>query len=273
MRADLHMHSVYSDGGYTPDELCRRARERGVELISITDHDTLNGEREKRAAAKKYSLAYVTGWEISAYEGEYKIHVAGYGCKLDSAYEKFTAERKRTAFERAADSVEKLRSVGIRVTLDDAKAQRADPDSPVHTMHVARAAANVSDLTMGEVYERYLAPGRIAHSTIGRPTPREAIDCIHASGGIASIAHPGRIAMPFAAREKLISDLVDYGADGIEAVYTTHTEEETEYFQKLAGRFGVFVTGGSDTHYEDDRHRIGYPEFYPSLALLERLGL
>ena len=64
MRADLHTHSIYSDGYYTPDELCRRAKENGVELLSVTDHDTLNGEEEKRAAAEKYGLRYVSGWEF-----------------------------------------------------------------------------------------------------------------------------------------------------------------------------------------------------------------
>ena len=75
MRADLHTHSVYSDGYYAPEELCRRAKANGVELLSITDHDTMNGDKEKRAAAERYGLLYVSGWEISAYAGESKIHV------------------------------------------------------------------------------------------------------------------------------------------------------------------------------------------------------
>ena len=90
-------------------------------------------------------------------------------------------------FERAQDSIDKLKAAGIFISLGDAKARRADPSAPVHTMHIAQAAAAVSGKTAGEIYERYLAPGRIAHSIIGRPTPEEAADCIHASGGIASI--------------------------------------------------------------------------------------
>lgn len=86
MRADLHTHSVYSDGYYAPEELCRRAKANGVELLSITDHDTMNGDKEKRAAAERYGLLYVSGWEISAYAGESKIHVTGYNCKRGAAY-------------------------------------------------------------------------------------------------------------------------------------------------------------------------------------------
>lgn len=273
LRTDLHTHSVYSDGHYTPDELCRRAKNNGVELLSITDHDTMNGEEEKRAAAEKYGLLYVSGWEISAYAGTSKIHVTGYGCARNAAYLKFMRERRELALERAEDSVKKLRSAGIFITLEEVKARRADPDSPVHTMHIAGAAAAVSGRTAGEIYEEYLAPGKVAHSTIGRPTPEQAADCIHASGGIASVAHPGRITLDFDERERMIFALAKYGFDGIEAVYTTHTEKETEYFKGLAERLGLLVTGGSDTHLEADVHRIGLPVFYPSEVLLERFGM
>ena len=101
MRADLHTHSVYSDGYYAPEELCRRAKANGVELLSITDHDTMNGDKEKRAAAERYGLLYVSGWEISAYAGESKIHVTGYNCKRGAAYQKFEKDRMELGFERA----------------------------------------------------------------------------------------------------------------------------------------------------------------------------
>lgn len=273
LRTDLHTHSVYSDGYYTPDELCRRAKNNGVELLSVTDHDTMNGDEEKRAAAEKYGLLYVSGWEVSAYAGRSKIHITGYGCKQNAAYLSFMRERKELALERAADSIEKLRGAGIFIALEDVKARRADPESPVHTMHIAGAAAEVSGKTPGEIYEEYLAPGKIAHSVVGRPTPEQAIDCIHASGGVASIAHPGRITLGFEERERMIFALAKYGADGIEAVYTTHTERETEYFTELAEKLGLLVTGGSDTHKEADIHRIGSPEFYPSGRLLRVLGV
>ena len=273
LRADLHTHSTYSDGFYDPDEVCRRAKANGVELLSITDHDTLNGEEEKRAAAEKYGVRYVTGWEISAYSGTCKVHVTGYNCRRDGAYTAFMEERKALGFERAKDSIAKLNALGIAVTFEAAMARRADPSSPLHTMHIAGAAADVSGMAAGDIYKEYLAPGKPAHSAIGRPSPEEAIDCIHASGGIASVAHPGRIDLPFAEREELLLRLAAYGADGIEAFYTTHTERETEYFEALARRTGLLVTGGSDTHTEDGTHSIGSPAFYPSEALLAAIGV
>ncbi len=276
MLADLHVHSVYSDGAYTPEELCRRAKARGLSLLSITDHDTLAGEEEKRAAAQKYDLTYVTGWEISAYLDGEKMHILGYGCQTGDSYQAFMQERKDAALLRAEDSVRKLRAQGVALSLDEVLSQRAKEDLPVHTMHVARALGKKIGIREGEAYYRYLAVGEVGYSAIGRPTPKQAIDCIHALGGVASIAHPGRITLGFAAREKMIKEVIAMGVDGIEAVYTTHTERETAYFSALARAHGLLITGGSDTHYEADEnegdaHRVGSPAFLPSKTLLERI--
>ena len=273
MLADLHIHSVYSDGAYSPDEICRLAASRGVGLISITDHDTLAGLEAKRACAKKHGILYVSGWEISAYLGSVKVHMLGYGCAVDGAYERFVEERTKASFLRAKDSVEKFQKLGVPVTLEEVLAERSSPDLPVHTMHIARAANRYLGIFQGEVYERYLAPGKPANSNIGRPTPRQAIDCIHAAGGIAMIAHPGRITLDFDERERLLIGLLEYGADGIECVYPTHTEKDLEYFRALTKKYAILETGGSDTHYEDGVRAIGSPSFFPSEKLLEKLRI
>jgi predicted metal-dependent phosphoesterase TrpH len=273
MLADLHIHSVYSDGSYSPDEICRRAASRGIGLISITDHDTLAGLEAKRACAEKHGLSYLSGWEVSAYEGRVKVHVLGYGCKTEGAYESFVKERAEASFLRAKDSVEKFQKIGVPVTFEEVLAERSSPDLPVHTMHIARAANRYLGIFQGEVYERYLAPGKPANSNIGRPTPYQAIDCIHAAGGVAVIAHPGRITLNFEDREQLLTRLCEYGADGIECAYPTHTEKDTEYFRALVKKYALFETGGSDMHYEDGVRAIGSPQFSPSSKLLEKLRI
>lgn len=280
MLADLHTHSIYSDGLHSPDEICRLAKSRGLFLLSITDHDTLAGEEVKRAAAKRHGLAYVTGWEISAYLGEQKMHTLGYGCERGDAYLAFMEERKKGAKLRAADSVEKLQALGIPVTMEEVYMQLSSPDLPIHTMHVARAVAGHLGISASDVYMHYLGYGKPANSMLGRPTPKEAIDCIHACGGIASVAHPGRIFMDFEEKEQTIRKMKEWGVDGIEAVYTSHTKEETEYFLGLAKELDLLVTGGSDTHYEGDKSGyhaqnpvVGFPAFTPSKELLERLKI
>lgn len=97
MRADLHIHTYYSDGKYSPQEIASRAREAGLALISMTDIDSLEGLVEKRAAAKEEGLAFVAGWEVSSYEGAAKVHVLGYGCKPCKAYESFLSARREGA--------------------------------------------------------------------------------------------------------------------------------------------------------------------------------
>lgn len=280
MLADLHTHSIYSDGLYSPDEICRKANLRGLSLVSITDHDTLAGEEVKREAAKRHGLSYVSGWEISAYEGNQKIHILGYGCEQNEAYYAFMEKRKEGALLRARDSVQKMRNLGVDVTMGDVYVQLSSPDLPIHTMHVARAIAGKLGVTPSEAYLQYLGFGKPANSPLGRPTPKEAIECIHALGGVSSIAHPGRITMPFEEREKTLRALAKMGVDGIECHYTSHTEEETEYFLRLSKELGLLVTGGSDTHYEEDdadkiheKHRIGLPAFTPDKTLLERLKI
>jgi predicted metal-dependent phosphoesterase TrpH len=272
MRADLHIHSTYSDGLCSPDELCRLALKHGIQLLSITDHDTMNGEEIKRAAAEKYGLKYLSGWEISAYDKDEKIHILGYGCRQNEAYTQFMETRKQMAYLRAEDRLEKMRKIGVPVTMDHVVSFRADPTAPIHTMHVARAIAMFVNATPSEVYLQYLNNGKIAYSDIGRPTPEEAIDCIHAAGGFAVIAHPGRMRFSTEEKENSIRSLAEYGADGIEAVYTTHTKEETAWYKALAEKYHLLITGGSDTHIEDDTHTIGNPVFHADEKLLEKIA-
>ncbi|MBE7084531.1 MAG: PHP domain-containing protein [Clostridiales bacterium] len=261
MKADLHLHSTYSDGKNTPDEICAIAQSRGLSLLSITDHDTMMGLEDKKASAKRYGLHYLTGWEISAYEGEEKIHILGYGCQLRGEYEAFTAKRKNASLARITESVQKCNAIGIPVTVEEVLSMRLQEGAPVHTMHLARALQKYVSGTDGEIYEKYLSRGKVANSNIGRPSPKEAIEIIHALGGVAVLAHPGRIPLTKSQKEALIFSLISCGLDGIEALYTTHTERETEYFQSLAKAHNLIITGGSDTHVEDGTHAIGTPHY------------
>ncbi len=268
MRADLHIHSVYSDGLYSPDDICKKAKSRGISLLSIVDHDTLAGEDVKRASAKKHGLAYLSGWEISAYDGDQKIHMLGYGCQKNSAYDAFVEERKKASFLRAMDMVEKLKRLGIGLTFDEVLLELSSPDLPVHAMHVARALGKKVSLRPEDAYMEYLAYGKPANSGLGRPTPEEAVDCIHALGGKAVVAHPGRLTMDEETREKTLLSLFDYGADGIEVFYSSHTERDTAYFLNMAKERRLLITGGSDTHVEDGTREIGTPFYTVDTRLL-----
>lgn len=279
MRADLHLHSLCSDGKYAPAEVAVRCKEAGLSLFSLTDHDSMEGVPEALAAAKELGICCVPGWEVSAYE-DVKVHILGYGCERGEAYFRFLKERREGALIRSEDMIGKANAVlGLNVGLRDALALRARPDAPLHTMHVVRAFARASGATEGDAYREtagklYLElfdRGKPAYSALCRPSPEDAIDIIHAAGGIAVLAHPGRIRLGEREKGALLGRLVRLGLDGIECAYTTHTEEETQAYCAYAEAHGLVISGGSDFHMEDGVHVAGMPAFEPDERLTDAL--
>lgn len=256
--ADLHLHSVWSDGKETPDALAARCKAAGLALFSITDHDNMGAAAAGRTAAEKYGLLYLDGWEVSAYEGENKVHILGYGCKRNERYRAFLATRAEGSLIRAEDMIAKANAFfGLSLTLEDAERFHRKKRAPLHTMHVVSAFAEALGADKGELYREAFARGGPAFSTLCRPSPEEAIGVIHDLGGVAVLAHPGRMAPE--GREELMERLSERGLDGIECFYTTHTLAETEEFLSFARRRGLIVTGGSDFHCEDGVHAVGQP--------------
>ena len=269
MRADLHIHTYYSDGAYTPAQIAAMAREAGLSLISMTDHDSLAGLEEKTRAAADCGLSYVPGWEVSAYRGDLKVHILGYGCRICAPYEQFLRARREGALARAEDIIARANEYfGLDVTLADAERFHQKKDAPLHTMHIVAAFAERLGRDKGELYAAAFEPGKPCHSLIGRPSPQDAIDVIHASGGIAVLAHPGRIKLSAERRFSLMDELVGRGLDGIECSHSDHTEEQTAQFAAYARLCGLLQTGGSDFHAEGRNRVIGQPPFSPSEELL-----
>ena len=269
MRADLHIHTYYSDGAYTPAQIAAMAREAGLSLISMTDHDSLAGLEEKTRAAADSGLSYVPGWEVSAYRGDLKVHILGYGCRICAPYEQFLRARREGALARAEDIIARANEYfGLDVTLADAERFHQKKDAPLHTMHIVAAFAERLDRDKGDLYAAAFEPGKPCHSLIGRPSPQDAIDVIHASGGIAVLAHPGRIKLSAERRFSLMDELVGRGLDGIECSHSDHTEEQTAQFAAYARLRGLLQTGGSDFHAEGRNRVIGQPPFSPSEELL-----
>ena len=269
MRADLHIHTYYSDGVFSPAPIAAMAREAGLSLISMTDHDSLAGLEEKTRAAADCGLSYVPGWEVSAYQGDLKVHILGYGCRICAPYEQFLRARREGALARAEDIIARANEYfGLDVTLADAERFHQKKDAPLHTMHIVAAFAERLDRDKGDLYAAAFEPGKPCHSLIGRPSPQDAIDVIHAPGGIAVLAHPGRIKLSAERRFSLMDELVGRGLDGIECSHSDHTEEQTAQFAAYARLRGLLQTGGSDFHAEGRNRVIGQPPFSPSEELL-----
>lgn len=275
IRADLHVHTYYSDGTQSPLDAVKGALRAGVNLISVTDHDNANGTKEVLGLAEQYGLRAVGGEEVSAYDGGIKVHLLGYNMDVDcKPFKDFTKRLFDGAEERFEDVLKKLRALGVNIGREEICAERYCPTSPVHTFYIAVAGAKKGyEKDAYSFYMHYLNSGCEAFSCVGRPTPEEAIEAVVSSGGICSLAHPGRITLGKEEVERLIRRVIPCGLSGIEAVYSSHTVEQTQYYKELAEKFGLLITGGSDTHHKEGSKRIGTPAFYPSEELLSALKI
>jgi hypothetical protein len=274
MRADLHIHTYYSDGMQSPAEVVESACRNGLDIIAVTDHDNMEGSDEVSAACADKKIIAVDGIEISSYDGV-KVHMLGYNVdKSCSAYQKFRTWCLSAAEERTRDILSKLKRHGVNLNFDDVVKERKCNLSPIHTMHIARAGSRKGYANSpADFYLTYLNAGKCAYSDVGRTTPKQAIEIIKACGGICSLAHPGRITLDADKKLALIDSLCNCGLDGIEAVYSGHTESDTAYFREIAERYSLLVTGGSDAHYREGNREIGVPRFEPSEKLLSALKI
>lgn len=274
-RADLHTHTYYSDGGQSPEDVILSAKKNGVDIVAITDHDNSFARTEGAACAKTAGLIFVEGEEVSAYDGDVKIHILCYGLDYEGAtYKAFYKKCRDGAEERTFDILKKLNACGVKLSYGDVLRERKCPDVPIHGMYIARAGARKGYAPSPvEFYVRYLNYGTVGFSTVCRPTPEETVEMCVECGGICSVAHPGRISLDDDGVVNLVKRLVPLGLNGIEAVYSGHTEKQTKRYKELAKDFSLYVTGGSDTHYSCGNRRVGEPPFYPSEELLHALKI
>ena len=271
MKADLHMHSVYSDGLHTPLELALRARQVGFDLICITDHDNMGGEEEKRRAFAQCGIPYIRGWEVSTVSDR-KVHVLGYNCSFGKAYDDFLAKRKEEASERVEQLIQKSNEFfKIDVTMQDVEEECALKGNVLHPMYAVRAVAKrIGRAGNGiDVFKEFFDKGDPCYVPPKRPTPEEAINVIHELGGVAVLAHPGR--MRLYGKLDLLEGLVKSGIDGIECYYTTHTVEETEQYLAFAHKHKLYVTGGSDFHFDGGKPVFGKPDYTADENFLARV--
>lgn len=244
MVADLHVHTTASDGRLSPAECVACARQAGLRVLAVTDHDTMDGLAEARRAAPA-DLQIIPGIEFGCrWPGSNReIHILGYGC--DPTQGEFSAELRVLREERdrrAAAMVERLNRLGLLITLADVHRQAGQ--GTVGRPHVARAlvergcAADVAD-----AFARYLNPGGAGYVEHYRPTPERAVALICAAGGVAVLAHPGMIA-----DDALVRALLDLELEGIEVYHPAHGAEEVRRYLDVARQRGLLVTGGSDFH-------------------------
>ncbi len=241
--ADLHLHTQFSDGTFTPEELVDRAHKLGFAAIALTDHDTVEGCARAAAACAAAGMNFIAGSELTAEHGDTEVHILGYF--LDTGNQilldkiaKFQSVRQN----RIREMVAALNKLGIPLKAETvfALANCKSPGRP----HVARAL--VKEKLIGhldEAFERYLKKGRPAWVPKTKMSALESVELIHQAGGLAVMAHPG-----LNRTDDIIPDLVDAGLDGIECFHTKHSTVMSERYLEIAEKYDLLVTGGSDCH-------------------------
>jgi predicted metal-dependent phosphoesterase TrpH len=253
MNADLHCHSVVSDGTLEPEALAARAKANGVELWALTDHDELGGQQRARNAAHAAGLPYLSGVEISVTFLDTTVHIIGLG--IDSGDERLRqglAATRGGREARAREMADELAKVGIDGTYEGALRYVGNPDLISRT-HFARHLVETGFCAdTHEVFRRFLVEGKPGFVPHRWATLKNAVTWIGAAGGVAVVAHPARYKFSPTEEYALFTEFKGHGGRGVEVVTGSHTAAEAERYAGTAREFDLLASRGSDFHSPDE---------------------
>ncbi|HEX3626262.1 MAG TPA: PHP domain-containing protein [Verrucomicrobiae bacterium] len=241
--ADLHLHTSFSDGTFSPEELVLQAQKNGLSCIAVTDHDTVEACERAGAACAAVKMEFVPGAELTAEHDDTELHILGYF--LDIHNKTLLAEIAKFQVVRQSrihEMVARINELGVPLKAESVF-ELANCKSPGRP-HVARAMAKAGFVkNLDEAFERFLKKGRPAWVPKFKISALEAIDLIHQSGGLAVMAHPG-----LNRTDSIIPAMVAAGLNGIECFHTKHSTAMSERYLEIADKYNLLVTGGSDCH-------------------------
>jgi len=243
MPADLHIHTRFSDGLLSPEEVVREAKKAGLTTIAISDHDAIDGIDPAMAEAKKIGIEVIPAVEFSTDIPGTEVHILGY--YIDHRSEELVQLLKKIQedrLHRIDKIVDKLEKAGVDINKD--RVLQLAGDGSAGRPHVARVLVEEKRVsTVGEAFEKYLSLGGPAYVPHFKLTPVQAIEMILKVGGVPVLAHPA-----VSRKDEIIGDLVKAGLKGIEVYYSKHSEETVRKYLGIAKQYGLIVTGGSDFH-------------------------
>ena len=255
LNADLHCHSIVSDGTLTPEALAERAHANGVELWALTDHDEISGQHRAAAAARAQGMKYLTGTEISITFANQTVHIVGLGFDPDdSAMQQGLRQTRGGRGQRAMEMSDGLAAAGIKGAYEGALKFVSNPELVSRT-HFARflVESGVCRDT-NEVFRKYLTEGKPGFVPHRWATLRDAVSWITQAGGVAVIAHPARYKFTPNEEYALFSEFKTHGGLGVEVVTGSHSAAEALTYAGMAREFGLVASRGSDFHSPDESH-------------------
>jgi len=241
--ADLHVHTTYSDSTFTPAQVVDRAAWLGLNVVAITDHDTIDGVEEARREAAGHGIEIVAGVEISTYHGSEEFHIIG--LYVDTSNSEFVERinlMNRARLERIHEMIDRLKEMGVELAADDVM-ELSQGSSPGR-LHVAQALLNRGYIhALPEAFARYLGDRCGGFVPKRYMTVQESIEAVRSAGGVSILAHPG-----LTNRDDYIPRFREMGLDGLEAFYPSYSEYDQSRYLSIANREGMLASGGSDCH-------------------------
>ena len=248
-RIDLHIHTTVSDGKFSPEEIVRKSAELGLSTIAICDHDSVDGITPALEAARGFpQLKIIPGVEISTFAPGNEVHVLGYFLDFnDPKLKTVLANSRNSRLERAKEMIAKLSELDVHI--DWQQVQQIAGSGSVGRPHIAQAMLDKGYITsFKEAFTKYIGLGGPAYVERHKITPEEAVALITEANGLPVLAHPLTINQP----EAMIAELKAAGLVGIEVYYNNYTKDERNTLARLADKYNLIATGGSDYHGLDD---------------------
>jgi len=247
---DLHCHSTASDGTFAPADVVKLAVDSGLSALALTDHDTICGISEAAATAKAAGLDFLPGIELSCEVPKpATMHLLGYGVNPQSpVLLNLTTRLVDARNNRNPQIIRKLNELGVAITMEEVEAESGG--TVIGRPHIAAILVRKGYVSsMKQAFDKYLAQGGAAYFDKERLTAAQAIGLVLQSGGIPTLAHPIQLRTENDAQlDRIVKDLVDNGLLGLEVIHSDHDAEHVEKYTKLADRYGLLKTGGSDFH-------------------------
>ncbi len=266
MPADLHVHTTASDGTLTPEQTVREAARVGLEAVGIADHDTIAGIESALMTGEEVGIIAVPAVEINTDFGSTEIHVLGY--YVDPASESLTenlALLRNGRLERGRKIVEKLNEIGLKISMD--RVEEIAGGGAVGRPHIARALVEAGYVrSMNSAFGKYLTRGTPTYVPRYKLTPFQAMDIIREAGGVPVLAHPGTNK-----HDEMIPQMVEAGLLGIEVFHTDHSSTQAKHYLKIAEKYDLIPTGGSDSHGPDNVKTIAIGSVTCDIAVVHRL--
>ncbi len=254
MKIDLHIHTTYSDGTFSPEMVVDTAVECGLDVIALTDHDNILSHKVANDYVKKnnINIEIIPGVEINTIYKGYEVHILGYFMDTNNAdFQNLMKSQQEARVRQTNEIIELLnKKAGIRIKFEDIKSLVAEGGS-IGRPHIARAITNAGGVNnVMEAYAKYINDSSNVYVQRKTVSPHDACEIIYDAGGIPVFAHPIDVEIS----DELAKDLTSYGLRGIEAYHRKHSPAMIEHYSSLAERYGLIITGGSDFHAPSVNH-------------------